>query len=121
MTTSFASLRLSHRSNERLANAFKVYMVHRPLVQRLLNVSFVTFILSSAYFGISGKSSASQSSKKGRSKKGKDGEDRPERVAVRSSYQQILLTQIDIHRRLLGRRRLFSASASDSAYRDTWD
>ena len=122
MTTSLASLRLSQRSNERLANAFKVYMVHRPLVQRLLNISFVTFILSSAYFGISGKSSASQSSKKGRPKKGKDGEGRPERVAVRArpNLSTNTLIQNRIHY-LTGRRHLLPTLASDSAYRYTWN
>jgi ATP-binding cassette subfamily D (ALD) long-chain fatty acid import protein len=79
---SFPSLRLSQRSNERLANAAKVYMAHRPMVQRVLNISFIAFILASSYFGVSSKPSANQSTRKGKSKKGKDGEHKPNRVAV---------------------------------------
>ncbi|KAF9478026.1 adrenoleukodystrophy protein [Pholiota conissans] len=87
---SFPSLRLSQRSNERLANAAKVYMAHRPVVQRILNISFIAFILGSSYVGISSKPSANQSSRKGRSKKGKDNGDRQERVAVDAVFFQRL-------------------------------
>lgn len=121
MVPSLSSLRLSQQSNERLAKALNVYMVHRPVIQRLLNISFVAFILSSAYFGITGKPSANQSSKKGKSKKGKDVGGRPERVAVRSILMSATYP-IMLHPHLsLGRRHLLSASATYFAHRYTWN
>jgi ATP-binding cassette subfamily D (ALD) long-chain fatty acid import protein len=69
------------RSKAKLAQALKTYSAHRPLVQRVLNVTFVVYILGSTYRVLSGHSSRSG---KERPKKDKRyGETvRTERVAV---------------------------------------
>lgn len=79
----------SVRSKEKLAQALKIYAVHRPLVQRVLNVTFIVYILGSTYTGLSGHSSRSG---KERSKKLKGNGERvkPERVAVDTLFFQRL-------------------------------
>ncbi|KAF9569847.1 hypothetical protein CPC08DRAFT_623449 [Agrocybe pediades] len=72
--------RLSASNNERLTRALKLYSSHRPLVQRFLNVTFIAYILTAAYVGVSG--GGSTSSKSHHTKKGKGDSAKAERVAV---------------------------------------
>jgi ATP-binding cassette subfamily D (ALD) long-chain fatty acid import protein len=71
----------STRSKEKLTKALKTYSTHRPLVQRVLNVSFIVYILGSTYTVLSGRSSRSG---KERPKRGKGTKEtgKQERVAV---------------------------------------
>ncbi|KAG6891066.1 hypothetical protein C0995_014155 [Termitomyces sp. Mi166 len=87
-TGSMASFSALHAKsfNERLTKFAKVYVAHRPLVQRVLNISFVVYVLATAYYGLSSRTSSS-SSTGGKSKdmanKGdkQDGAGKPPRVA----------------------------------------
>lgn len=79
-TLSIAS-RLSPESKQKLAHLLKVYGAHRPAVQRLLNLTFIGYILGATYVGLSGGMVSSK--KEGRTKKGKGGiSGKSERVAV---------------------------------------
>ncbi|PPQ67380.1 hypothetical protein CVT25_005959 [Psilocybe cyanescens] len=86
-TLPFAS-RLSPDSKEKLAHFLKIYAAHRPAVQRLLNLTFIGYILGATYVGLSGSMT---SSKKEHPKKGKGGSGgKSERVAVDALFFQRL-------------------------------
>jgi ATP-binding cassette subfamily D (ALD) long-chain fatty acid import protein len=75
---------------ERLAQFSKVYASHRPAVQRVLNITFVAYVLGSTYLGLSsrsGKQQDSSSSRKGRGKSKQGEAGKPAKVAVSLSSQ----------------------------------
>ncbi|PPQ64758.1 hypothetical protein CVT26_002702 [Gymnopilus dilepis] len=67
---------LSSRAKKDLAHFLKVYAVHRPQVQRLLNISFVVYVLGTTYAGLSSGHKKEHLSRK------KSGPIKGERVAV---------------------------------------
>jgi len=73
---------------ERAAQFSKLYTIHRPLLQRCLNVGLAFYALGSTYRGLSSRPASPQSTKKSKGK-GKDDAIRetrtgkPPRVAVR--------------------------------------
>jgi len=73
----------SSKANEKLLRLFELYGTHRPVVQRILNVSFGIYVLVATYTSIVGGSGREG---KSRSKKNKKniGKGKPDRVAVRS-------------------------------------
>jgi ATP-binding cassette subfamily D (ALD) long-chain fatty acid import protein len=89
----FSALRLSKANNERLASAIQTYSKHRPLVQRVLNISYVLYVLGATYYGLSQKQSSSGPSKKSR-RKGKDDGGKQERVAVSAVFTTPLAAQL---------------------------
>ncbi|KAH9486683.1 ATP-binding cassette sub-family D member 1 [Psilocybe cubensis] len=94
-TFSFNS-RLSPESKQKLSHFIKVYGAHRPAVQRLLNLTFIGYILGATYVGLSGGMVSSK--KEGRPKKGKGGgvSGKSERVAVDAMFFQRLAKIIRI-------------------------
>lgn len=80
----FSSLR-GKATSERLARISKAYANNRPIVQRILNISFVLYVLSTTYYSMSG-GGRKDSSKQGKGKTRTGGkptaDGRPERVAV---------------------------------------
>ncbi|KAF9056467.1 ABC transporter transmembrane region 2-domain-containing protein [Panaeolus papilionaceus] len=84
-----STLRLSKETNEKLAHLFQVYSKHRPLIQRILNISFVFYALGTLcaglFLGSPGGSSKSSKRKKGTPDSGKS-----ERVAVDGVFFQRL-------------------------------
>jgi ATP-binding cassette subfamily D (ALD) long-chain fatty acid import protein len=75
----FSPLR-SKAAQDRLAHISKIYATNRPLIQRILNISFVLYVLGTTYYGLSG------GGRKGKGKAVEGKPDRkPERVAVRLS------------------------------------
>jgi hypothetical protein len=91
-------------SNERLAHYAKIYVSHRPLIQRVLTTGFILHVLSNTYRGLSARPASSQVSKKGKGKGKSDGKDgdqagKPPRVAVR---QPITGTSVQMTTRVLG-------------------
>lgn len=50
----FSSLRVK-TFNERFARFSKAYAVHRPIVQRVLNIAFIVYVLGSTYRGLSSR------------------------------------------------------------------
>jgi len=111
-----AASQIAARSKAKLAQALKTYSVHRPLVQRVLNVTFIVYILGSTYRVLSGRSSRSG---KERLKKDKRyGETvKPERVAVciPPKIAFVLL------KHLQGRHFILPTIIIHSAHCDTWD
>jgi len=107
---------ISVRSKKILAKALKTYSAHRPLVQRILNVTFIVYILGSTYTGLSGHSSRSG---KERPKKGKGdgGTVKPQRVAV-CIHPLIVFVLLNY---LQGRHFILPTIIIDSAHCDTWD
>ncbi|KAF9523580.1 adrenoleukodystrophy protein [Crepidotus variabilis] len=84
----FSSLRLSTASNEKVVKFFEMYGKHRPAIQRVLNSTFIVYVLFATYTGLSGGSSGVG---KSRGKKGKkDGKGKQERVAVDAVFFQRL-------------------------------
>ncbi|KDR85282.1 hypothetical protein GALMADRAFT_234056 [Galerina marginata CBS 339.88] len=79
--------RLFRGSKDQLAHFLKLYSAHRPLVQRILNISFVIYVLGSTYTGLSGRSSRP---KKDHLVKKKGEASKPDRVAVDSVFFQRL-------------------------------
>ncbi|KAI0757314.1 ABC transporter transmembrane region 2-domain-containing protein [Daedaleopsis nitida] len=79
-------------SKERVAQLVNAYAQHRPLVQRVLTVSFVIYVVSSTYRGLSARPTSSDSSSSKRKSKGKDGEGNASkpRVAVDALFYQRL-------------------------------
>ena len=70
---------------ERWARLSKTYGAHRPLVQRILNLTFVIYVLGTTYHALSAKPSY-PSAKQRKGKGVQEGENaRPPRVAVSSS------------------------------------
>ncbi|KAI0735491.1 ABC transporter transmembrane region 2-domain-containing protein [Earliella scabrosa] len=79
-------------SPERVAQLANAYARHRPLVQRALTVSFVIYVISSTYRGLSARpasSAPSSSKRKGKGKDGGGGASKP-RVAVDALFYQRL-------------------------------
>ena len=72
---------IAARSKATLAQALKAYSVHRPLVQRVLNVAFIIYILGSTYTSLSGHSSRSGKERPKKDKRYRAAV-KPERVAV---------------------------------------
>jgi ATP-binding cassette subfamily D (ALD) long-chain fatty acid import protein len=70
------SLRSSTTINEKLNSFLKLYSVHRPVIQRALNVFFIVYVLGASYTGLASRVG------KGRSKKDKR-KGKSDRVAVR--------------------------------------
>lgn len=89
----FSALQLSKTTNARLASAFQTYSKHRPIVQRVLNISYVIYVLGATYYGLSQKQSSSGPSKKSR-RKGKDDGGKQERVAVSDVNSSPLAAQL---------------------------
>ena len=75
-------------SKERIAQLAQSYGRHRPLIQRLLTVSFVVYVVGSTWKGFSARPSSTSSSSSKRKGKGKDGEESASkpRVAVSGSF-----------------------------------
>jgi ATP-binding cassette subfamily D (ALD) long-chain fatty acid import protein len=78
---------------ERLAQFSKVYASHRPAVQRVLNITFVAYVLGSTYLSLSSRSGKqdSSSSRKGRGKSKQGEAGKPAKVAVSLSSQPCLV------------------------------
>ena len=76
-----ATSQISVHSKKILAKALTTYSAHRPLVQRILNVTFIVYILGSTYTGLSGHSSRS-GKERPKKEKGDGSTVKPERVAV---------------------------------------
>jgi len=81
----FSTLR-STNFDQRFAQFTKVYVAHRPLVQRFLTTSFVFYVLGTTYRGLSARPGSSSKKTKATA----DGKDldqaargKPPRVAVR--------------------------------------
>jgi len=77
-------------ANEKLARFSKSYAAHRPVIQRILNTSFIIYVLCATYTSIVGGAGRmgrdrSKKSKKD-SRKGK-----PERVAVCRRHSQLFM------------------------------
>jgi hypothetical protein len=111
-----AASRIAVRSKEKLAQALKTYSAHRPLVQRVLNVTFIVYILSSTYTGLSGHSSRS-GKERPKKDKGYGATVKPERVAV-CIHPQIAFLLL---KHLQGRHFILPTIIIDSAHCDTWD
>lgn len=111
-----ATSQIAARSKAKLAQALKTYSTHRPLVQRVLNVTFIVYILGSTYRVLSGHSSRSG---KERPKKDKrSGETvKTERVAVCIPHQITFV----LLKPLQGRHFILPTIVIHSAHRDTWD
>jgi ATP-binding cassette subfamily D (ALD) long-chain fatty acid import protein len=69
-----------------LDRVFKLYLQRRPLIQRVLNVSFVLYVLGTTYKGFAARPASAGSAKK--RSEGKDGQ--PPRVAVDAVFYQRL-------------------------------
>ncbi|RDB28994.1 ATP-binding cassette sub-family D member 2 [Hypsizygus marmoreus] len=88
----FSTLR-SKSFNERFARFSKAYAVHRPLVQRFLNLAFIIYVLGSTYSGLSTRPSSSSSKQgkgKGKAKPDANESAKPPRVAVDALFYQRL-------------------------------
>jgi len=112
------SLFMAVSYKERLAQFSKAYAIHRPLVQRCLNVALIFYALGSTYRGLSSRPPSSSGSKKGK-RKAKDDvatqetrTAKPPRVAV--SHPQILLLPYG-SMIPLGRRCVLSTTINDSS------
>ncbi|KAG5728570.1 ATP-binding cassette sub-family D member 2 [Termitomyces sp. T112] len=87
--------------NERLAKFANVYAAHRPLVQRVLNISFVVYVLVTTYRGLASRPPPS-SSAGGKSKNivnegdKQDQTGKPPRVAVDALFYQRLSSILQI-------------------------
>ncbi|KAF9073876.1 ABC transporter transmembrane region 2-domain-containing protein [Rhodocollybia butyracea] len=69
----------------------KIYLSRRPLIQRILNISFVLYVLGTTYSAFASRPTASSSSAKSKKGKGKDEEaGKPRRVAVDALFYQRL-------------------------------
>ncbi|KAJ7293171.1 ABC transporter transmembrane region 2-domain-containing protein [Mycena rebaudengoi] len=82
----------SLRFNDRLAQFTTGYAAHRPLIQRLLNISFALYAVGATYKGLSGRpSTAKKASGKGKSD-AKEGDQagKPPRVAVDALFYKRL-------------------------------
>ncbi|KAG6866030.1 hypothetical protein C0991_009439 [Blastosporella zonata] len=81
--------------NERLAQFAKSYSVHRPLVQRFLNISFIIYVLTTTYRGLASRPPSS----KGKGKaKAEDGSGKAPRVAVCRILSSLSTALTDIQR-----------------------
>ncbi|KAG6844334.1 hypothetical protein H0H87_007692 [Tephrocybe sp. NHM501043] len=76
--------------NERLAQVAKSYSVHRPLVQRFLNISFVIYALTTTYRGLASRPSSSSPKGRGKTKTDQGETGKPPRVAVDALFYQRL-------------------------------
>ncbi|KAF9455019.1 adrenoleukodystrophy protein [Macrolepiota fuliginosa MF-IS2] len=87
----FSTLRGKH-TKEQLARISKLYASHRPLIQRVLNISFVFYALGTTYYGFSGGQRRSGSGKvKGKARAdGRPEEAKPDKVAVDAVFYQRL-------------------------------
>ncbi|ESK83486.1 abc fatty acid [Moniliophthora roreri MCA 2997] len=79
----------SKEFKEQLARLSKSYSAHRPLIQRLLNISFVLYVLGTTFKGLSARPTKPSGKGKG---KGKDNKEsgKPPRVAVDAIFYQRL-------------------------------
>ncbi|KAJ3835418.1 ABC transporter transmembrane region 2-domain-containing protein [Lentinula raphanica] len=75
--------------NELLARLSKHYTLHRPLIQRILNISFVIYVLQTTYKGFSARSPRSRGKKDKDAGTGNDSS-RPPKVAVDALFYQRL-------------------------------
>ncbi|KAF8058262.1 adrenoleukodystrophy protein [Lyophyllum atratum] len=101
----FSTLR-AKSFNERFAHFAKAYSVHRPLVQRFLNIAFVVYVLGTTYRGLASRpaSSSSDAGKgkgKGKGKEKADGKEQGEtgkapRVAVDALFYERLASILRI-------------------------
>lgn len=83
----FSTLR-GRSGQEKLAYITRTYANNRPLIQRVLNISFGFYFLGTTYYGLSGAKKGTRS-RKGKGKiqiGGKSTEERSERVAVLLSF-----------------------------------
>ncbi|KAF5356115.1 hypothetical protein D9756_004051 [Leucocoprinus leucothites] len=86
----FSTLR-GKAAQEKLAYLSKNYASNRPLIQKVLNISFVLYVLGTTYYGLSGGGRGGKS-RKGKGKVAIDGrpDGRSERVAVDAVFYQRL-------------------------------
>ncbi|KAJ3824023.1 ABC transporter transmembrane region 2-domain-containing protein [Lentinula raphanica] len=75
--------------NDLLARLSKHYTLHRPLIQRILNISFVIYVLQTTYKGFSARSPRSRGKKDEDAGTGNDSS-RPPKVAVDALFYQRL-------------------------------
>ncbi|KAK7034035.1 ATP-binding cassette long-chain fatty acid transporter pxa2 [Paramarasmius palmivorus] len=81
----------SKELKDQLARFTKSYSAHRPLIQRLLNISFVLYVLGTTFKGLSARPARPSSSGKGKGKAKDDKESgKPPRVAVDAVFYQRL-------------------------------
>ena len=106
---------------QRFAQFSRIYALHRPLVQRCLNIALIVYGLGSTYRGLTSRPTSSPNSKKS-TKTTKDNvgaqetpTPRPPRVAV--SYLECLLppASSDSCTRSLGRRCILSTTLNNSS------
>jgi ATP-binding cassette subfamily D (ALD) long-chain fatty acid import protein len=83
----FSTLR-GRSGQEKLAHFTRTYANHRPLIQRVLNISFAFYFLGTTLYGLSGGKKDSRPRKeKGKTEMGgKSRDGRSERVAVLLFY-----------------------------------
>jgi ATP-binding cassette subfamily D (ALD) long-chain fatty acid import protein len=79
----FSTLR-GRSGQDKLAHFARTYANHRPLIQRVLNISFAFYFLGTTLYGLSGGKKSGRSRKeKGKTEIGSKSTDgRSERVAV---------------------------------------
>lgn len=101
-TSSFMAVSSTEQFKKRFARFSKIYAVHRPLIQRCLNVALIFYALGSTYRGLSSRPPSTSSSKKTTAKP-KDDEGphetrtaKPPRVAVDAVFYQRLSTILRI-------------------------
>ncbi len=82
-------------SQERVAQLVNAYARHRPLVQRALTVSFIIYVISSTYRGLSARSTPSSSKRKGKGKDGEGSASKP-KVAVRTYSFKLVVQHLDL-------------------------
>lgn len=102
---------------ELLDGIFKHYAAHRPLIQRILNISFVLYVLGTTYKGFSARPAP-----KGQLKRNKDAGNeeemrRPPRVAV---CLLVLLHKSHINHIFVGRRIVLPEIAPHTPHSYPW-
>ncbi|KAJ3812104.1 ABC transporter transmembrane region 2-domain-containing protein [Lentinula aff. lateritia] len=75
---------------ELLDGISKHYVAHRPLIQRILNISFVLYVLGTTYKGFSARPAPKGQLKKNKDAGNEEGMRRPPRVAVDALFYQRL-------------------------------
>ncbi|KAF5384738.1 hypothetical protein D9757_006236 [Collybiopsis confluens] len=82
----------SQELKKQLDQLMKLYIARRPLIQRLLNISFVLYVLGTTYNGFTSRpaNSSSSSKKKQKSDGKEEGSSKPPRVAVDALFYKRL-------------------------------
>ncbi|KXN81130.1 ATP-binding cassette sub-family D member 2 [Leucoagaricus sp. SymC.cos] len=86
----FSTLR-GRLAQERIARISRTYANNRPLIQGVLNISFVFYVLGTTYYGLSGGGRGGKS-REGKGKSSAEGKQdgKPDRVAVDAVFYQRL-------------------------------